>query len=145
MISNIISSFLYGRRDKTKLAEIFGRLMMRLERNYEYIPSYRHMAWLIDDHPAYTSYEKEDSRTRNALEEFTLNMQEDDSINKEAKDKMMRIMVDFLLKLSKLEDNSPEYRRIFLFLQSFYPRKICNCTCASSGDEDEDDGDDFSL
>jgi hypothetical protein len=119
--------------------------MMRLERNYEYIPSYRHMAWLIDDHPAYTSYEKEDSRTRYALEEFSTSMQEaldEHAINKEAKDKMMRIMVDFLLTLSKLEDNTPEYRRISLFLNNFFTRKICHCTCASSGDEEEEDEDD---
>ena len=118
-----------------------GRFLMKIQRNSEYIPSYKHLAWLLEDHPAYTSYEKEDSRTRNALEEFTLNMQEDDSINKEAKDKMMRIMVDFLLKLSRIEDNSPEYRRISLFLENFYPRKMCNCTCASSSDDEDDEGD----
>ena len=112
--------------------------MIRLERNYEFMPSYKHLARLLE---TYTSYEKEDSRTRYALEEFSSSIQEDDSINREAKDKMMRIMVDFLLTLSKLEDNTPEYRRIFLNLQAFYPRKICHCTCASSGDEEEDDED----
>ncbi len=73
-----------------------------------------------------------------------MNMQQDDSINKEAKDKMMRIMVDFLLKLEKLEDNTPEYRRISLFLDNCFTRKICHCTCASSedGEEDEEEDDD---
>ena len=113
--------------------------MIRLERNYEFMPSYKHLARLLE---MYTSYEKEDSRTRYALEGFFTSMHSDDSINREAKDKMMRIMVDFLLTLSKLEDNTPEYRRIFLNLQAFYPRKICHCTCASSGDEEEEDEDD---
>ena len=121
---------------------MFASLIIELERNSEYTPSYKHLAWLLESNPAYTSYEKEDSRTRYVLEEFSLSMQEDDSINKEAKDKMMRIMVDFLLTLSRLEDNTPEYRRIFLFLQAFYPRKICHCTCASSGDEEEEDDED---
>jgi hypothetical protein len=121
-----------------------GRFLMKIQRNSEYIPSYKHLAWLLQDHPAYTSYEKEDSRTRYVLEEFLMNMQQDDSINKEAKDKMMRIMVDFLLKLEKLEDNTPEYRRISLFLDNFFTRKICHCTCASSedGEEDEEEDDD---
>jgi hypothetical protein len=115
--------------------------MWKLENNDDYTPSYKHLAWLLEDHPAYTSDEEEDSHTRYILEEFSMNMQEDESITSDAKNKMMRKMVDFILKLSRLEDNSPEYRRIALFLESFYPKKVCNCTCASSDDEDGDDED----